>query len=200
MNIKHENFVGVYSNVFQDGFCQYLIDKFEVLANGGVGADRKSSEGAPSHIKNDYQIYIPLDRHAGDLGGFGGSSARDFFFAGLQRCFEDYVTNYSVLKAEPIRCVSMKMQRTNPGGGYHVWHSEQGPREHSGRVLVYILYLNTLDPEHAGETEFLYQQARYRPIENTMLLWPAAFTHAHRGNTVFGDKAKYVVTGWFYYD
>jgi len=62
------------------------------------------------------------------------------------------------------------------------------------------LYLNTLEPEQAGETEFLYQQERYRPVENTMILWPAAYTHAHRGNTVFGNSSKYIVTGWFYYD
>jgi len=49
-------------------------------------------------------------------------------------------------------------------------------------------------------TEFLYQQQRFRPTENQMILWPAAYTHAHRGNTVFGDQSKYVVTGWFYYD
>ena len=94
----------------------------------------------------------------------------------------------------------MKMQRTDPGGGYHVWHGEQGSGVNSGRVLVYSLYLNTLEIEDAGETEFLYQQTRFRPIENTMILWPASYTHAHRGNTVFGNTSKYIVTGWFYYD
>jgi hypothetical protein len=63
-----------------------------------------------------------------------------------------------------------------------------------------MLYLNTLEPESAGETEFLYQQTRIQPVENTMILWPAAYTHAHRGNTVFGNTSKYIVTGWFYYD
>jgi len=94
----------------------------------------------------------------------------------------------------------MKMQRTSPGGGYHVWHGEQGNNRSAERVLVYMLYLNTMKPEEAGETEFLYQQTRLRPQENTMILWPAAYTHAHRGNTVFGDNCKYIVTGWFYYD
>ena len=94
----------------------------------------------------------------------------------------------------------MKMQRTSPGGGYHVWHGEQGNNTHADRVLVYMLYLNSLSPEEAGETEFLYQQTRLRPQENTTIVWPAAYTHAHRGNVVHGDNAKYIVTGWFYYD
>jgi hypothetical protein len=63
-----------------------------------------------------------------------------------------------------------------------------------------MLYLNTLRPESAGETEFLYQQKRYNPIENRLIVWPAAYTHAHRGNAVFGEQSKYIVTGWFYYD
>jgi hypothetical protein len=94
----------------------------------------------------------------------------------------------------------MKTQRTDPGGGYHVWHGEQGNGDHAHRVLVYMLYLNTLEASEGGETEFLYQKERYQPVENTMILWPAAYTHTHRGNTVLGDRSKYIVTGWFYYD
>ena len=63
-----------------------------------------------------------------------------------------------------------------------------------------MLYLNTLPEESNGETEFLYQQRRINPVENTMVLWPAAFTHSHRGNPVYGNAAKYIVTGWFYYE
>jgi hypothetical protein len=62
--------------------------------------------------------------------------------------------------------------------------------------LVYIAYLNTI--KDAGETEFLYQKIRIPPEENTMIIWPAAFTHTHRGNVVHGEKSKYIVTGWFY--
>jgi hypothetical protein len=63
-----------------------------------------------------------------------------------------------------------------------------------------MLYLNTLELNEAGETEFLYQQTRLQPQKNTMVVWPAAFTHAHRGNVVHGTNCKYIVTGWFYYD
>ena len=45
-----------------------------------------------------------------------------------------------------------------------------------------MLYLNTLTDEQNGETEFLHQEKRIQPKENTMLIWPAGFTHTHRGN------------------
>ena len=122
------------------------------------------------------------------------------FFKGLQHCFEAYVNEISVIKGIDVRCNNMKMQKTSNGGGYHVWHGEQGNGDQANRGLVYMLYLNTLPVEANGETEFLYQQRRINPVENTIVLWPAAFTHAHRGNPVYGDNTKYIVTGWFYHE
>jgi hypothetical protein len=121
-------------------------------------------------------------------------------FNGLQQCFEDYTEEFSVLKDGKIHGTAMKMQRTDSGGGYHIWHGEQGNGVHAERVLVYMLYLNDLGESDGGETEFLYQRTRIRPEENKMVVWPAAFTHAHRGNAVLGEQSKYIVTGWFYYE
>jgi hypothetical protein len=131
---------------------------------------------------------------------FDGESSVKIFFDGLQACFDAYTSQFSVLRDNKIRATHMKLQRTTPGGGYHLWHGEQANGDTANRVVVYMLYLNTLTDEEAGETEFLYQQRRVKPVENTMVLWPAAYTHAHRGNTVFGERSKYIVTGWFYYD
>jgi hypothetical protein len=131
---------------------------------------------------------------------FNDADTANVFFDGLQGCYQRYVDQYSVLANERINADTMKIQCTSPGGGYHVWHGEQGNGAHANRALVYSLYLNTIAPDAAGETEFLYHQLRVRPEENMMVVWPAAFTHAHRGNTLFGDKEKYIVTGWFYYE
>jgi len=198
MKIKHKDFIATYAGVYPDGYCKHLIKEFDRLAASGAGANRINSENASAHIKNDYQINLNIGAHNAEL--FDGKEPVNMFFNGLQMCYEDYINNFSVLKDSKIRGTVMKMQRTDPGGGYHVWHAEQSGGKHAERVLVYMLYLNTLEPESAGETEFLYQQTRIRPIENTMILWPAAYTHAHRGNTVFGNTSKYIVTGWFYYD
>jgi len=198
MKVEHKDFIAVYSDVFPKGYCQHLIQEFERLASGGAGVDRQQGENAPKHAKNDLQLGLNIKAHYAT--NFESKDVVDFFFHGLQACFDQYIKEYSVLKEGPVKATVMKMQRTSPGGGYHIWHSEQGPGVHANRVAVYMLYLNTLEPEEAGETEFLYQQVRLRPQENTMVIWPAAYTHAHRGNTVFGNRAKYIVTGWFYYD
>jgi len=199
MTIEHKDFVGFYRKVYPDGYCQHLITQFDALESKGAGTNRQDSENALRHVKDDHQIFFNAKNH--DFDNFNNKSCTDIFFDGLQVCYEDYINKYSVIKTSgQIRATVMKMQRTSPGGGYHIWHCEQGDKAGAARVLVYMLYLNTLPEGGNGETEFLYQQQRIKTEENLMLLWPASYTHAHRGNPVFGEQSKYVVTGWFYYD
>jgi hypothetical protein len=198
MNAEIKDFIAVYKNVYPEGYCQHLINEFERLVDSGAGINRQRGEGALKHRKDDLQLGLNFGVHT--VAEFNNDSATSVFFNGLQQCYDHYCEQFSVLRDGKINGTAMKMQRTNPGGGYHVWHGEQGNGNHADRVLVYMLYLNTLDQDGAGETEFLYQQRRISPEENSMVLWPAAFTHAHRGNVVHGNKSKYIVTGWFYYE
>lgn len=198
MNAEYKDFIAVYRDVYPEGYCQHLISEFERLVESGAGTNRQRGEGALKHRKNDMQLGLNFGVQT--VADFNGTSTTRIFFDGLQRCYDSYSEQFSVLREGKITGTHMKMQRTDPGGGYHVWHGEQGNGEHADRVLVYMLYLNTLETEQAGETEFLYQQRRLQPVENTIVIWPAAFTHAHRGNTVFGERSKYIVTGWFYYE
>jgi len=198
MSIEYKDFIGVFSEVFPEGFCEHLIAEFERNQTLGAGNNRQTGEGVSKHLKNDYQIFSNGKNI--NFESFEGKNTTDTFFAGLQRCFETYGNEFSVIKDVRINCNNMKMQKTSTGGGYHVWHGEQGNGDQANRGLVYMLYLNTLPVEANGETEFLYQQRRISPVENTMVLWPASFTHAHRGNPVYGDNTKYIVTGWFYHE
>jgi hypothetical protein len=59
--------------------------------------------------------------------------------------------------------------------------------------MAFMLYLNTI--ESGGETEFLHQRLKFKPNQGDFLLWPAGYTHTHRGDPPFsGDK--YILTGW----
>jgi hypothetical protein len=199
MNKEYIEHIALYRNVYPEGYCQHLISEFDRLEEGGAGSNRQKSENALKHNKDDHQINIELKNH--NLLLFNGQNSCDLFFDGLQNCYDDYTDKYSVLRDNgKIRATVMKLQRTGPGGGYHMWHCEQGPGSHANRAVTYMLYLNTIVSEDGAETEFLYQKKRLNPAENTMVIWPAAYTHAHRGNPVLGNTHKYIVTGWFYYD
>lgn len=198
MKKEYKDFIGIYQDVYPEGYCQHLIKEFERLVEMGAGYTRQQGNYAPKHSKDDMQVEYNIGRQT--TASFNDVSVTRIFFDGLQQCYNDYIERFSVLKDAHINGSAMKMQRTDPGGGYHIWHAEQGNRQNSERVLVYMLYLNDLEEQDGGETEFLYQRLRLRPKANTMVVWPAAYTHTHRGNTVLGEKSKYIVTGWFYYE
>ena len=61
------------------------------------------------------------------------------------------------------------------------------------REFVLITYLN--DVPAGGETEFLYQGIRIQPKKGTTIIFPAAYTHMHRGNPPLGCT-KYIATTW----
>lgn len=198
MKTAYEDFIGIYQDVYPEGYCEHLISEFERLSADGAGENRRTSDNTTRHRKDDWQISLNLGVHT--VAPFEGHAATGMFFEGLQGCYEEYLEKFSVLNDGEVRATHVKMQRTDPGGGYHIWHGEQAGGVNSARVLVYMLYLNSLGEGEGGETEFLYQRKRLVPKANTMLIWPAAFTHAHRGNTVLGNNSKYIVTGWFYYE
>jgi len=93
-------------------------------------------------------------------------------------------------------------QRYEQGvGGYHYWHSEIFPQlPHNKplhRVLAFLYYLN--DVEEGGETEFHYQGIKTKPKKGTLVIFPAGFTHTHKGHVPISDE-KYVVTSWLMYN
>ena len=196
MNTRYHEFIGMYDNVFPDGFCSHMIEEFERLLNQGICGNRQNSENARKYHKQDNFYFLNVKNHS--FTQFNNTSIVDIFTNGLQNCFDEYTNEYDILKDISLNSTAIKMQKTEPGGGYHIWHCEQNKGDMGNRCLVYSAYLNTI--EEAGETEFLYQKVRIPPKENTMVLWPAGFTHTHRGNVVHGNRSKYIITGWFYLD
>jgi len=196
MSEKYTNFIGMYDNIFPDGFCDHLIGAFEKLVERGLCYSRKQSESTRKVVKDDFAFSLDINSHS-ELGTFNGESVSSIVIDAVQNCFDSYIDNYDILKESRLNCSSFKFQKTPPGGGYHIWHAEQNEGSMSSRCLFYIMYLN--DIQDSGETEFIYQKIRIPSKKNTCVISPASFTHAHRGNPVFGEESKYVVTGWFYF-
>ena len=61
------------------------------------------------------------------------------------------------------------------------------------KIIAAQLFLNTV--EEGGETEFLYQNKRLPPVQGTLALYPAGYTHTHRGNPPLKGN-KYIMTTW----
>ena len=186
-----KDFVGVFDNSLSSQQCNDVITYFEELRKYNLVFDRQSIGDSMAHEKKDETCFIfepdtfYLDKTHPVL-----TTVLEQFW----KCYTEYAKTYSVLlKSNKHGIVGMRIQKTQPGGGYHNWHYENNGRIHGGRFLAFIIYLNTVPV--GGETEFLYQETRVNAIEGRTVIWPAAFTHAHRGNQPIGSD-KYIVTGW----
>jgi hypothetical protein len=178
--------IGVYENYFSKDSCDYIINDFETQ---GPNVDKRRD------LRNSYQItdesstivYPPL---------------QEFLSIGLVNCLTNYSNKYpaikNILNIESLAIADLKMQKTTPGQGYHVFHCENEtschPTERTNyRLLAYTIYLN--DVKKGGETEFLHQSLRIKPTQGTVCIFPAYFTHIHRGNSPLKGN-KYILTGW----
>lgn len=88
------------------------------------------------------------------------------------------------------------IQKYQPNQGFKRWHYERGhiTLEALARELVFMTYLNDV-PD--GGTEFFFQKKTIKAEKGKTLIWPAAFTHTHRGQ-ISKKHVKYIVTGWIH--
>lgn len=192
MKSTYENFVGIYDGYFSDQFCDNLIEHFHWCQKNNRAYKRpedekfKKDDAANLEPNVIEEINFMFPQVQGYIQEFN-----DKFW---NECYADYLSKYSTLKDYDQHTIyTYKVQKTEPSGGYHVWHSEDGTMQFSRRIGVYILYLN--DVEEGGETEFLYLSKRVSAKKGRLLIFPPNFPWTHRGNPPLSGT-KYILTGW----
>lgn len=124
----------------------------------------------------------------------------DWYIKELQKVVEGYIEKYPWCDKYAAWKIAegVNVQLYPPGGGFFSWHTERGScvPPFSGRHLVFMTYLN--DVTDGGETEFLHQGLKVQPQKGLTLIWPADWTHTHRG-VASPTQEKAIVTGWFNY-
>jgi hypothetical protein len=189
-----ENFIGIYENVLDSNECLELISYYESMAEIDLAIEHTGYSQSPSHIGRKDKTVFMLDKSIISIPET--SSLLKNFLPKFWACYNDYASEYSSI--QDIKKIGMHMirfQKTSPGGGFHYWHFENGGFEASSRVIAFQIYLN--DILDGGETEFLYYSRRIKPESGKLIIWPAGFTHTHRGNPPLKDN-KYLLTGWLY--
>ena len=117
----------------------------------------------------------------------------------LDKCLKNYIKKYPFCSSFcDLWTITegVNIQYYKPGGGFKTFHSERtsanSPEVY--RHLVFMTYLN--DVTEGGETEFYHQNLKVKAEKGKTVIWPADWTHAHRG-IVSETQEKYIVTGWF---
>lgn len=190
MNVEiRDDFIGIFDNVFSNELCDKYIKYFENSIIENLTFQRSTlsvSDRSTDVISQKFFTESNLN--------YVGAEFLALFWA---KCYPLYNQKFSILQQfEKHNIFDIKIQKTMPGEGYHVWHTEAMHRAERNRIMSFMLYLN--DVEVGGETEFLYQKTRFKPQKDRLLIWPAGYTHVHRGNPPLSNE-KYVITGWIEY-
>ena len=198
--MKLVDHIGIFENCVPSDLCGSVIKGFNEwekqryqpesgLSEHSFNEGTSQFHGQGAFGRSDLQLFL----ESVDIG----LAMQLNTFVG--QCFEKCTSVYNglVCDQDPVSSWTTKIQRTQAGGGYHVWHCENGVYMYRDRVLTWMIYLNDIPVENGGATEFMYQKLSLQPTQGTIVLWPAAYTHMHRGGFLTGDVDKYIATGWF---
>tara|TARA_Y100000004_G_scaffold64448_1_gene72286 strand:- start:1301 stop:1903 length:603 start_codon:yes stop_codon:yes gene_type:complete len=189
--VNINNFIGVYDNYITDEECDKAIKLYENQNKFNKTVNRIGSEKSSILKKQDQQFFA-----APNNVDVWWDNLKSMIF-NYHTAWAHYANNTGAHDAydnEEFLYTTLKIQKTLPAEGYHVWHIEHGKgHDMEGRAFVFSIYLN--DVEEGGETEFLHFSKRVKPKKGRIVIWPAAFPYLHRGNPPLSGE-KYILTSW----
>lgn len=170
-------------------FCQKTIDAFENLAEMGCVRTRHDK------VRRDNQTNLASI----DDANMRNTELSKEFFGFIDEGLNSYIQKYNLhtMFSEGLWCRDFLVQRSiaDMCEQYSTWHCEASSRETSDRAMTFIVYLN--DNYKGGETQMLFQKKNIKPEMGKLVIFPAYYTHIHRGNMI-EKGTKYIATGWIY--
>ena len=184
--MNNSDFIIRYSGAFSKDECKNIINNIEHFERNHLLFHDKTKLHREDHkticVDNSYEIDLQTQQKVSDL-----------ILPKFKPCVEEYTNRFSLLNTHKFLVYSVKLKKIEAGAGFHAWHYENGSLLNSDRVFVIQAYLN--DDFQGGETEFLYQNRREDAIAGDVIIFPAGYTHVHRGNPPLGGT-KYIATSW----
>ncbi len=188
--VSIKNFIGVYDNYITPQECNKAIKLYEDETKLKHTLSRIGSEQASILNKQDAQL-------------FTGAANIDVWWETLKPMMFNFdmawkhyteITGANEAYGNDFHFTQLKLQKTLPTEGYHIWHLEHNKGfDNEARAFVFSIYLN--DVEDGGETEFLHFSKRVKPKTGRIVIWPAGFPYVHRGNPPLSGE-KYILTSW----
>jgi hypothetical protein len=169
-----------------ENFCKEIIEKFEADPNKKIG--RTGNDKTVSQIKKCTDLELNPNSEWKDIHG-----SLDRFIEKVLLEYHKYLTETKNL---PVFLCTLKrtgynIQRYEPGEKFD-WHHDDSPEDK--RIIAFIIYLNNLEKEAGGATEFMYGRS-IQPSVGRVLFFPATWNFVHRGAEVKHGK-KYIITGF----
>ena len=166
--------------------CDDLIQYFE------EHPQKKNAGATSSGLRLDSKNSVDITIQPKDLE-LQSHDIFDRYFKSLFSCYEDYVVQWPFLKtvADKRQIGSFNLQR------YHQWQHFQAIHT-LHRIFAWMTYLNDVDVKDGGATLSSHYDLEIQPRKGLTLIWPAEWTHAHKGSLLKANS-KYIVTGWMHF-
>lgn len=184
-NFIHEEFIKDIN------ICDELINYFNIT-------DENKEEGMSGNVldysrKKSTDLFIYINK-------IENNPLFISYAKNLQTIVNNYINKYKYCNEQESWRIhnTIKIQHYKKNEGYFKWHSERSASTLNNltRHLVFITYLNNVNDE--GETEFYYQNIKIKPEKGKTIIFPADWTHTHKG-IASKTEEKYIITGWFNY-
>jgi hypothetical protein len=180
--------IGVFDGFFTAHECDYYIQFWKMAKECNMTLMHGAAAEGHQLVADDERANVIPPRAMGhDITYNTGVFINRFW----EKIYPIYSEKFR-LNRYRMTVNTMKVQKTLPGEGYHSWHTEKSPT-YIERLWSVILYLN--DVAEGGETELLVQKKRIEPRMGRVLIFPATYTHIHRGNPPLSGE-KYIMTMW----
>ena len=189
--------------------CSYFDEIYDQEGQGALGKKNKSLTtplnlgGGWKTNKNSGLSYFNKRRQkicATKTFDFGEDwFCNELMYSLVHKSVSSYVEKYPFLTklnttSQWRLCPSYNIQRyVGKEEGFFNLHNENSG-SHPYRMLVWMIYLN----DAKCGTEFPYQEKTVTPKTARTVIWPADWTHPHKGVTP-NQGTKYIATGWFYF-
>lgn len=186
--LSKNNFIESYQ--MRGDVCDNLIKYFN--RDDINKTEGRTSNGIEKNVKNSLDCSISVAKFK-DIPEVDSYVRELLLYVRLYHQKYDFCHFSSYVIAEDIN-----IQYYPVAGGYCEWHTERSSNLPyiQDRHLVYMTYLNNV--YSGGETEFYYQKKKFKPRKGKTLIWPADWTHTHRGVPSLKEE-KYIITGWLSY-
>lgn len=190
---KNPTFIGSWI-IEPPDLCDELIAYFE----SNTRQQKKGVAGGVVDLEAKNSIDITMSPNEILLSG---NEVFKMYFESLFACYQDYAARWpflSVFENEELHIGSFNIQRYGSGQHFQKIHTERSSLGTLHRLFAWMTYLNDVDSDDGGSTLFSHYDLEIQPKKGLTLIWPAEWTHAHKGN-VLRKNSKYIITGWMHF-
>lgn len=152
-----------------------------------------------SFEKCDYVIkkYKDKTTKKDSYSGYNSYFIKEYnFLTKLPEMINEYIEFYPESFLTPYRWTldEIRFKHFKPGNYYKDFHCEHG-YDNNKRVLNFMIYLS----DHNCGTEF-YTGEIIKSVKGRAVMFPAYFTHLHRGQPCPDKLDRYILGGYFNYE